>query len=290
MLKKKLITKSNNMKRLLIVFLCLVLVSCSSQFTYKNLDWLIHWYVDDYIELTTEQEQLFDQHFANWHRWHQSYELTQYSQQLSHIQSQLNSGTATQQVWAQHIEQGISHWYRFRDKVAPDLLDIARQLSPQQVEFLFRVLDKQNEEDQQEYQKYQNEQQQRRIKRVKKQLKRWIGKPSQQQLSLISDYAKQVEYIFPLWMEYRITWQAELKQVLLNKNNPSFEKQFMSLMLNPEHWQSAEYKQKLKFNREQMALLFANLSNTLSDKQQRKLNKEINGIKQDLTELAQARL
>ena len=44
----------------------LALTGCSSKFAYNNFDWLVYWYVDDYVELTNEQEDLFDVKIDRW--------------------------------------------------------------------------------------------------------------------------------------------------------------------------------------------------------------------------------
>ena len=46
------------MRHIVLTILLLVSVTgCSSKFAYNNLDWLVYWYVDDYIEFSDQQEE-----------------------------------------------------------------------------------------------------------------------------------------------------------------------------------------------------------------------------------------
>ena len=76
-----------------LLFAIFCLGGCSTKFAYNNIDWLIYWYIDDYIELTPKQEQAFDEKLSGWLEWHKQQELPQY---LSHI-DELVSDIQTQQ-------------------------------------------------------------------------------------------------------------------------------------------------------------------------------------------------
>jgi len=58
------------MKKLWLVLGFLVLTGCSSKLAYNNLDWLIYWYMDDYVELNDSQEAIFDIKLEGWIDWH----------------------------------------------------------------------------------------------------------------------------------------------------------------------------------------------------------------------------
>ena len=70
------------MKKGLLIAIIIFLGGCSTKFTYNNLDWLIHWYIDDYVSLSDNQEALFDKYFADWQSWHRSQELGKYIEHL----------------------------------------------------------------------------------------------------------------------------------------------------------------------------------------------------------------
>ena len=91
------------MKKLILLFGFLLLVGCSTKFTYNNLDWLIHWYVDDYVELSDRQENLFDEHFANWLNWHRSEELAKYVKHLKSLKADVENERLTAESISDHL-------------------------------------------------------------------------------------------------------------------------------------------------------------------------------------------
>ena len=65
-------------KRLLPLGLCLALASCSNAFVYNQLDWLIPWYMGDYVNLTREQKKSFKEELEPLLQWHRNEELQNY--------------------------------------------------------------------------------------------------------------------------------------------------------------------------------------------------------------------
>ena len=138
------------MKKLTALCLSLLLTACSSQFAYNNLDWLIHWYLYDYVDLNKRQKGLSDAQFANWHSWHREHELRHYTEQLRAIKLQLRGEAMTAQQVQQHFEQARGHWQRLRQRLTPDIAALAVQLSDAQIASLFAALEEKNVDDEQE--------------------------------------------------------------------------------------------------------------------------------------------
>ena len=47
-------------KRLLIPVLFIILIGCGTRLVYFHLDWLIPWYIGDYISLDSEQKNMLE--------------------------------------------------------------------------------------------------------------------------------------------------------------------------------------------------------------------------------------
>ena len=63
------------MKRLrifVLVSLLAALAGCSNSFVYNQLDWLIPWYLGDYVDLNREQQRAFKEQLGELLRWHRS--------------------------------------------------------------------------------------------------------------------------------------------------------------------------------------------------------------------------
>jgi len=72
-------------KKIIVIGLVLLLSGCSTKFVYKNLDWLVYWYVDDFVELSDEQERMVDVKLATWLEWHKNTEIPKYVAHLNEL-------------------------------------------------------------------------------------------------------------------------------------------------------------------------------------------------------------
>lgn len=270
-----------------IAFLLVFMAGCSSKFGYNNLDWLLYWYLDDYIELDKSQKAVFDERLDTWLAWHRSEELPAYRQHLVDLRASLAEGPLEANQWLQQFARGRGHWERFRDHLVPELTEMAPLLTDQQVEDLFAKLEEDNNDEVEEYnEESADERQKDRVKRLKKQVKNWIGRLSDEQETIVETYAPQFQSNFENWIRYRRHIQSEAKQVLLSRHdNPEFSSQLAHLMTHPEAYQDAEYQQTSDHNRNLFAQLIAELNPTLSARQKRHVNEEIDDLIDDLDDL-----
>lgn len=264
----------------------LVLGGCSSQFVYNNVDWLIYWYLDDYIDLNKAQKKHFDDKMQLWLNWHKNTELARYQAQLADLKRTINESVLTPELWLHHSQQARKHWVRFRNTLSPDLLDLAMTLSNKQVEALFSALTQEIHQRQQEKAGQSREAMiKTRAKKLTNQIKPWTGKFNQKQKQLISDYSRQYQPSFHAFIQYRRQWQTRARELLLNRDKPDFKTLFLKLLTEPEHFKSTELIQILAANRQLRAQLMADLHATLTAKQKRRLNHKLDDLIADLFEL-----
>ena len=89
----------------LVLLFSFLLSACSSSFVYDNIDWLLYWYVGDYVDLSTSQKAKLDERIASWQDWHRSTELKQYQKQLQNLKVQLSTGPLNQQQWLNEFDE-----------------------------------------------------------------------------------------------------------------------------------------------------------------------------------------
>ncbi|WJG10995.1 DUF6279 family lipoprotein [Aliiglaciecola sp. LCG003] len=272
---------------LLAILVILWMTGCSSKFAYNNIDWMLYWYVDDYIELDKRQKSLLDAKIEKWHRWHRQTELVEYRQQLLELRSKLQSGPMTEQNWLDELNRGNQHWHRFRERVGPELLELAKELSDQQITDLFDYLEKDNLDEIEE--RNEDTPQQRWVEtkqKTREQIKDYFGKLSQQQKDLIDNHVERFQTTFDYWIASRRKAQSYAKQLLLERHdNPDYAQQLYQVMENPDQFRSAEYIQASEQNRLVFAQLLAELNQTLSPKQLKHAVNEIDDLVDDLTDL-----
>ena len=277
------------MKKRLYVFLLLiplVLGGCSTQFVYNNIDWLIHWYLDEYIDLTQSQKKQFDGKMQLWLNWHRESELKRYRAQLTELKQALNEQLITPELWLHHARQARQHWFRFRKTLSPDLLELAMAVDDEQVEAFFAALEQEIQEWQQERAELSPEELlKQRAKKITDRIKPWTGKLTREQKQLIANYSQEHASGFQAFIQYRRHWQKEAKELLLNRQNRNFAPSFLQLLTDPERLRSPELKQILAANRHLMAQLMTELHASLTAKQKRRLNHKLNDLIEDLNEL-----
>lgn len=275
-------------KKILIVIIVL-LGGCSTKFTYNNLSWLIHWYIDDYVTLSSQQETFFDQNFDSIHHWHRTQELQKYITHLEQLKADINATELSAEKISLHLLTSKQHWERLREKITPVLVSMAKELSDEQLASLYAEFKKQNDKVAKELEKNQaldeDEKMEARIDEIQGEVKSNIGRLSKPQKDIIAQYAVQFSSTRGLWLRYRQDIQNSAHQLLIKRyNNPDFADELSFLLNNPDDFKSEEYQTLSASNANIYAQMSAALFTTLSAKQK---NKAINKI-EDLIEDFQA--
>ncbi|MCU7554208.1 DUF6279 family lipoprotein [Alteromonas sp. ASW11-19] len=278
------------MKKLCVALLAIMLAGCSSKLAYNNLDWLVYWYMDDYVELTDHQEKVFDRHLQRWINWHRNEELNHYIAQLQTIRTDITEDRLTPQVINDHLEKATAHWIRLREEIAPELAQLATTLNDEQVIRLFAALEEDNKEEEEEYrermQEPEEERLEQRIDDMTDNLEDRIGELSDQQKRIIKRYAPQYASTFGDWITYRRNIQnAGRKLFILRDSNPAFTDELVTVMSNPDNYRSPDYQLKRQQNRELYTKMIAEIASTFTAAQKRHLITELDEMVADLEDL-----
>lgn len=278
------------MKKSIIIALLVMLGGCSSKLAYNNLDWLIYWYMDDYVELTDKQENIFDHHLESWIDWHRDTELTRYISQLKTLKSEIANDQLSERNINKHLEQATTHWVRVREKLSPEIANMAKTLSDEQVIRLFAALEKDNKEEEEEYLEERGESEEeraeKRVEDITEDMEERIGSLTEQQEAIVAEYAPQFASTYEDWIAYQRTIQDAARALFVTRaSNPDFTRDLMKVMNNPDDYRSESYLQKREQNRALYASMASELAQTLTSDQKRKLLKKIQDIIDDLNDL-----
>ena len=113
-----------------------------------------------------------------------------------------------------------------------------------------------------------------------------IGHVSKDQAQIIESYSPQFQSTYDYWITYRREIQQKARELFASRDsNPAFVEQLTDLMLNPQTFRTERHQQIIEQNRLLYATMIAEIHSTLTDKQKRKLNKEISAIIDDLEDL-----
>lgn len=277
------------MKKVSIILLLLLLTGCSTKFAYKNADWLAYWYIDDYVSLNNAQEELVDAHLAKWLDWHKNNELPAYITHLKEIKSDIATANINPARISYHNEKIIAHWQTLREKIVPDLVSLAPNLTPSQVESLFAELSEQEKDKLEKREKLTDEKRQKRwFTRTEQSLENWLGSITSSQRKMIESLYLAQSPTSKLWANYRQNYQTSLKTILLNVASEQKNQDKLKIMLlNPETYRSNELNQLNEKNRQSYHDFLYGIYLSLTDKQKQHLLAEIDDLINDISELSQ---
>ena len=201
----------------LLVFAC-VLAGCSAnRFLYNRADTFVRWTIDDYVDLTSEQQKQFDADLGGLLDWHRRDELPLYREYILSSLDALEGGVTIDE--AVLISEAINEAAnRLQVKLVDLLLESAEGLTDGQIKDFLDELDRQQEE-------YAEE----RLVRddityaddaadsLQRLAKRLLGKLNDEQKALIQSRSIELMRIDRLWHEDRSVWGAKLRTILWSR-------------------------------------------------------------------------
>jgi hypothetical protein len=277
-------------KKIVIVGLVLLLSGCSTKFVYKNVDWLVYWYVDDFVELTNQQEDIFDAKLGIWLEWHKKSELPQYINHLSELSDDIRTQQLSLHKMDYHQQKAADHWARLKAKIIPDLVAMSPMFSQEQVDSMFEEIDKINKEEEDEREdllaKTPEKRKSESLKRNKKNLERWLGKLDNEQEQLVEKTHGEYHSNGELWLQYRVRYQAELRTLLNDTDRGErFKSKLTNLLMMPEKYRGELLNQRnIENSNNYKKFLFAADSMVTEDQRKHLLN-EIAEFVDDLNDL-----
>lgn len=271
------------------LLLCSVLLisGCTTKFGYNNLDWLVHWFIDDYVDLNYQQREQFDDRMSQALDWHRSNELPKYRTHLVEIQTQVSSGAVSQQQWLGHLHRLRAHWWRTRDHFVEVMAPLGRQLSDEQVVELFYEMDNRDRERREERQALTvSELKAERLDELVERMGKWLGRLSESQLQMLEAHVDKHQSSFYLRMDYRSRVQQAASDLMVARFElADFESRLQNLLKNPQQYQGTELTELRAANRQKFAGLLAALTDSLSAYQRDHLIDELQGLINDVDDL-----
>ncbi|WMN89144.1 DUF6279 family lipoprotein [Vibrio parahaemolyticus] len=265
----KLQDVSNKVLRYSLIFISIfVLVGCTKKFFYNNLDWFVLEYLDDYVTLNQEQENLLEERLLFLAEWHKQEELPRYVDHLKEMET-MTEEDITLNYLQQSRERFREHYNRVVSKVAPELFSLSLLLTPQQQrEFLLNVQKDYKKRNAKYADKTEKEVRKIVFENTEEWVTEWIGELNDDQQRSVTQFSNQVILNSPLWRNYRASIYQELEYMFDNKSNSViYQKVFMQLMFEPESFYSDQLSQNMDHNLALVDQLTLSLSKSMTEKQ-----------------------
>jgi hypothetical protein len=270
--------------RVCLILALLALGACSgTTFLYNRLDFIVPWYLDDYVDLDRDQRQQFDRLLDPFLDWHRQEELPAYVAVLDQIE-----GTLGQPVTRQEIDalSGAFEdaWSRLEGRSLDWLLALGASLTDEQVEEFLQNL----EERQQKYEKkylsrsdeeYRDEMYDNLLDRAQD----YLGRLDREQKAALRAASEAMIRADGPWLEERARWHARLAELL--QREPGWEQRVRDAVARRDETLSQAYREAYTHNLMLIQETIADLLNSRSERQERRLRGEIADLREDLQEL-----
>ena len=277
-------------KRVIILLLAMVLAGCGTRFLYSQLDWLIPWYVSDYISLDDDQKTLLEARLSKLLDWHCRTQLPAYAATLRALGRDLADSSepvdaATLQVYNTGL---IALWKELLQRIGPDINAILATASDAQIDELFQNLETQNQKFKKKYVDLLPEELiQNREKRLIKRTRYWISKLNPKQKQAVADWNSQLAPMAADRLQNRESIQAEARSLLADRHrNPGFRTAMLELIINPASMWTAEFQRKIDINTAVTISFLVELDRMLTEKQRSHLLDRIESLAGDLDTLS----
>jgi hypothetical protein len=268
-----------------LIFALSLLSACSNTFMYNQLDWLIPWYVDDYVDLTRVQKKsLKQQLLPPLLEWHRKAELAHYLELLDKLQEDLAGplDEAVIQVWVDEVELAGQ---RLEQRMLPLALGLGEQLSDQQMEeFLHNLWEQQSEMEEEYLERDQQTYIEDNEEGLQEGLEEFLGKLTAEQEALVSSAAIAMTRFDDSWLEERRQWLQLLERVLSERGH-DWQQQIIDAMDDREQMQNDRYREAYPHNQQVIQQAIALVLNMRTEKQSDHLQYQIDDLRRTLQKL-----
>ncbi len=274
-----------------IVFIMALLGGCSSNLVYNNLDWLVDWYIDDFVDLNSQQKNKLDKRLGQLLFWHRNQELGQYQALLVQLKSDVSDKKLSSDQWLEYMVAIRNHWLRTRDKVGFQLSQMATELSANQVAELFENMQLKNQDEEAEFNDQDAEDiQEEHFENIFDTVKDQLGSVNALQEQAIIVYVQQWQSTTLEYLAYNRRIQADAKATFesstFEKNQPEdLSRNLYQLLTHPQQYESSELQKMIKSNRALSAQLLQKIHASITPEQQSQLNDNIQEMIELLEEL-----
>ena len=276
--------------RLLVTLLAstLVLAACSAnRFLYNRADTFVRWAIDDYVDLTVEQQKQFDADLEGLLDWHRRDELPIYREFIVSSLDALEGGVTIDEAVSisDSIDEAAN---RLQVQLIDFLLMSAEGLSDSQIQTFLDELDLQQEEYSQE-----------RLTRddiqyaddaadsLQRLAKRLLGRLNDDQKALVQSRSTELIRIDRLWHEDRTVWGAKLRTILESRS-PGWQTEIRVLGDTRSEARTPAYVAGIEHNGDVILRLLVDTINDRTERQDRRMRRFLDDLIADIDALTVA--
>lgn len=274
--------------RIAVLFMVLLLGACSSTtFFYNRLDFIIGWYLSDYVEFNDTQQRIFDRQLDALLTWHRRDELPQYLQLLDDLTLALDAELADTQLRGMYgdIEAAVG---RTQVRINAMALAMASELEPEQLLGFIDHLDETQltrevellGRDRVAYDDDISE-------RLEDNLGDFLGRLNSDQRQRVREGVSQLTRLDEAWLAERAHWNRQLRQIFTARE-ADWLMQLQTALAERSTEPSAQRRRHYARNRDITLAILRDVINQRTAKQDRRLRNRLDELREDIAGLTEA--
>lgn len=273
-------------KFLAILLLPMLLTSCTVSFTYNHLDWIIPWYVDDYVDLTRDQKKSLRQQLEPILAWHREEELVRYVEILDGIEASLAQPLTAEEVnrWIQLIVDAAE---RTELRMLQLGLGFSDELTDAQMqEFIDALWERQRDFEEEFLERTDEEYVEDNGEEMAQFMKKLIGRLSPEQKARFQVAAGELCRFDQPWLTDSENWLNELEPLL--QRSGDWKTAVEDAFKKRKSERTPEFRACLDLNYAVISQAAADVLNGASERQRDHLYREIEKLRSRLLKLIEA--
>ena len=277
------------LKTFITLWLSLALLAGCSQIglTYRHLDFIIPWSLNDYLDMNASQKDWLDERLKEHLSWHCTTQIPGYLDWLDRLQGMVETNQVNQEQLKARTAEARQAIATLSKEITPSAVELLRQLDDQQVaemqaafakdlrkheaEFVDQPLDKQISE---------------RAQRMEKRLTPWMGKLNAAQQARVMQWSTSLGEQNRLWIDNRAHWQSLLLSAVKQRQAADFDQRIASLLQDRQTFWTPEYRATYDHTEQAAISLIADLMAQSTDDQRQTLLAKIADVRKDFTDLS----
>ena len=269
-------------KRLPLIFV-LLLVGCSTTtLIYNRIDFLVPWYLGNYVELTKSQKQYLDELLIPFFSWHRYEELPKYLEIINSTKNILEGEVKPEGIAtiSSNVEKS---WFRLEREVLVWMTPLVSNLNDEQIQSFLQVMQKKaTEYENKNLGRSDNDYRQDIYEKIRDNLQQFMGELSQQQLIVVKAYSEDMHRVDGVWFQNRNTLLISLASIL--ERDSGWEVR-LSRINQRDDAVSRSDRETYAHHLDVIYHLIAEVLNTRSEKQDKRIRRQLSKYRTDIETL-----
>jgi len=265
-----------------------IMTGCSQiGLTYRHLDLIIPWSLNDYLDMNATQKDWLDERLKEHLSWHCSTQIPGYLTWLDRLEGMVETNQVNETQLRARTAEARQAIATISQEITPSAVELLRQLNDQQVAEMEAAFAKDMAKHDAEFVDQPLDQQIReRAQRMEKRLNPWIGKLSPVQKDRVMQWSTSLGEQNRLWIDNRAHWQSLLITAVKQRHAPGFDQKIARLLQDRETFWTPEYREAYGHTEQAAISLISDLVAQSSPEQRQKLLEKIADVRKDFTNLS----